>query len=459
MSRQKAVLISVMLTSFLTPFMGTAVSLAIPSIGMEFGGGAEALSWLVTVYLLSSAVLLLPMGRFADIFGRKKIYTVGIWLFTVFTILSGLSWSLSSMVFFRFCQGAACSLIFSTGIAMLTSVFPPEKRGYALGLTSAAVYTGLSLGPVLGGAMTHYLGWRSIFHLTAAVGALAGAVTAWNVRDEWADARGEVFDWSGSILYVAALAMFLYGLSALRDDAFGRYTFCSGVILLGAFWFVEAKRSSPILNVKVFSRNRAFVFANVASLLNYSATFATTFIMSIYFQIVLKIDPDVAGLILLSQPLMMVVISPFAGRLSDRVEPRLVSSCGMGISTVGFSACAFVTTATPVWLVAAVLAVIGVGFALFISPNTNSIMGAVDKSLYGVAASSLATMRLVGQAISMAVITLLLSIHAEAGASLQGSAYSIEASTRSGFMVFAGICAAGLLASVAAGKRKERSGS
>jgi MFS family permease len=153
---------------------------------------------------------------------------------------------------------------------------------------------------------------------------------------------------------------------------------------------------------------------------------------------------------------MMVMISPFAGRLSDRVEPRLVASCGMAISTVGLFACIFISTATPVWLVVANLALIGVGFALFISPNTNAIMGAVDRSLYGVAASSLATMRLVGQAASMAVITLLLSIHAQAGELLHGSASSIEVSARSAFTVFVGVCAAGFVASVAAGARTKR---
>jgi MFS family permease len=212
------------------------------------------------------------------------------------------------------------------------------------------------------------------------------------------------------------------------------------------------------LDVRVFRHNRVFVSANLAALFNYGATFATTFIMSIYFQVVLGIDAQVAGLILLSQPVMMMVVSPFAGRLADSIPPGIVASFGMAISTVGLLACAFISPATPVWLTAAILAVIGVGFAFFISPNTSAIMGAVDKPFYGVASSSLATMRLVGQAASMAVITLLLSLHGETGASLQGSAHSIEASTRLGFAVFAGICAAGLLASLVASGRKARGG-
>jgi len=451
LSLQSAVLAVVMVTSFLAPFMGSSINLAIPAIGTEFNGTAMLLSWVVAGYLLASAAFLLPFGRLADIVGRKKIYIAGIILFSLFALLSGVAWSIQSMIFFRICQGIASSMIFSTGIAIVTSVYPPDKRGQAMGLTAAATYVGLSLGPVLGGFMNHYFGWRSIFYFTAFIGLFAASLAAWRLKGEWAGAKGEKFDFVGSIFCILSLAAVLYGFSEISRSGWGKYILVLGVLLMAVFVNYESRQKYPIFHVDLFRQNKAFAFSNLAAMINYSATFAVAFVLSLYLQVVMGYDSQIAGLILLSQPLIMVVFSPLAGALSDRIEPAVVASWGMGLSTLGLFFFSFIAKDTSLWLIIANLLLIGLGFALFASPNNNAIMGAVEKNFYGIAAASLAAMRLIGQTVSIAIVTMLLAVHADGADRGINSTEMIQAGARTAFLVFTVICAIGIFASLARG--------
>lgn len=455
-SLETSVLVVVMITSFLAPFMGSAINLAIPAIGAEFGGSTLFLSWIVSGYLLASAAFLLPFGRLADIVGRKKVLLTGILLFTCFALLSGMAWSMESLLFFRLGQGMATSMIFSTGMAIITSVYPPHKRGRAIGLNASAVYVGLSLGPVIGGFMTHYIGWRSIFYFAALAGIFAALICVWRLKGEWADAKGEHFDFTGSVCYIVAVIAMLYGLSAASNSSWGKGSLGVGLAFTAIFLVYEAKQEYPIFHVNLFRRNTVFALSNLAAMINYSATFAVGFLVSLFLQTIAGYDAHVSGMILLSQPLIMAVFSPFTGALSDRIEPRIVASCGMATSTLGLFAFTFVTAQTPPWLIIANLIIIGLGFALFASPNNNAIMGAVEKHFYGVAASTLSTARLFGQAISMAVVSLVLSVYVgDAGLAPEHSDM-LMTSFRTAFIVFTLLCAGGVFASLARGKAKER---
>lgn len=456
LSLESAVLVVVMVTSFLAPFMGSSINLAIPAIGAEFNGTATMLSWVVAGYLLASAAFLLPFGRLADIVGRKKIYITGIVLFSLFALVSGFAWSIESMIFFRTCQGAASSMVFSTGIAILTSVYPPEKRGQAMGLTAAATYVGLSLGPVLGGFMNHYFGWRIIFYFTAVIGLTAALLAAWRLKGEWAGAKGEKFDFIGSLFCIGSLSAILYGFSEVSQNYWGKYMLGLGLCLLAGFIYYESKQKFPIFHVELFRDNKAFAFSNLAAMINYSATFAVAFVLSLYLQVVMEYDSQLAGLILLSQPLIMVLFSPLAGALSDRIEPAVVASWGMALSTLGLFFFSFISKDTSLWLLVANLILIGLGFALFASPNNNAIMGAVEKKFYGIAAASLAAMRLIGQTISIAIVTMLLSVHAGGTGKGINSSEMIQAGAHTAFLVFAGICALGICASLARGSVNKR---
>jgi len=449
-SQKKFALIIVIAASFLTPFVGSAINLAIPSIGQEFHSSAFALSWVVTSYILASAAFLLPFGRLADMVGRKKVFTIGFSFFALFSLFCGLARSIETLIIFRILQGIASSMTFGTAMAILTSVYPPQERGKALGITGATVYVGLSLGPVLGGAMNHYLGWESIFFLNVPVGLFIVLFTLWKLKGEWAYASGEKFDWTGAVLYTIGLIGFMFGLSAIAKYPEAKFIFLVGLAVLALFVRHEIKEKSPILNVRLFS-SIGFAFSNLSALINYSATFAVTFLLSLHLQVVMGIPSQLAGLVLLAQPVIMAALSPFAGALSDRVEPRIVSSWGMSITTLGLLILTFISESTPIWFIAVNLALLGFGFALFSSPNSNAVMSSVEKTFYGVASSTLASMRLIGQTISMAIVTMIIALFVGNVTLTPAYADLLVKSTRLTFIIFTLICVGGIFASLARG--------
>jgi MFS family permease len=214
-STRIAALIIATLANFLTPFMSSAINIAVPAIGAEFAADAIILSWIPTSFLLAAAMFAVPFGRIADIHGMKKIFNYGVVIFTVTSLLSALAPSVISLLIFRILQGIGGAMIFVTGLAIITSAFPPQERGKAIGINLASVYIGLSLGPVLGGVMTQYFGWRSLFYSMIPLGILIIVISTWKLKDEWAVCKGEKFDFKGSILYSIALVMLMYGFSIL----------------------------------------------------------------------------------------------------------------------------------------------------------------------------------------------------------------------------------------------------
>ncbi|MDD4238936.1 MAG: MFS transporter [Desulfotomaculaceae bacterium] len=450
-SLRKATLISASTAAFLTPFMGSAVNLAIPNIGLEFNASATLLSWTVSSYLLITAALLLPFGRLADMVGRKKVFVTGLAIFTLGSLLCAVAWSIQSLIMFRLLQGVGGAMIFGTSMAILTSVFPPQERGKVLGYNVAAVYTGLSLGPVLGGVLNHQLGWRSIYYVIVLLGAAAFVITSTKLKGEWLGAEGERFDTTGTALYIVGLVAVLYGISTIATSTWAKYILVLGLIVMVLFVRHEIREQHPILNMKLF-KNVGFAFSNLAALINYSATFAVGFLLSLHLQVVMGVNSQSAGLILLSQPIIMAVLSPFSGRLSDRVEPRVIASWGMSLTTLGLFILVFISRNTPIWLIILNLALLGTGFALFSSPNSNAIMGSVEKRFYGVASSTLGTMRLIGQAVSMAVATLFIDLYVGTAVLSPAYANQIVTSVKVSFVVFAVTCLFGIYASMARGK-------
>ncbi len=436
------------LASFLTPFMGSATNVALPAIGREMGLDAVALSWVATAYLLSAAVFLVPFGKVADIQGRKRVFVGGLLVYTATSLLCALAPSFPLLLAGRVAQGLGGGMIFGTGVALLTSIIPPGKRGLALGVNVAAVYLGLSLGPPLGGLMTQHLGWRSVFLSNVALGAIAAAMAAWGLVGEWRESPGDRLDVPGAILYGAGLCALMYGLGRLPSGA----AFAgAGIAALAAFVAWERHAAHPLLDLALFAENRVFAFSNLAALINYAATFAVGFLLSLYFQSVRGLSPQAAGGLLTAQPLVMAVVSPFAGRLSDRVDPRLVASSGMGLIAIGLGLLALVGPATPAAFVVVCLLVLGAGFGLFSSPNTNAVMASVEKPSYRVASATLATMRLVGQMLSMGVASLVLAAFAGREAVGPERAGGFVAGMRAAFAFYALLCVAGVFASLARG--------
>jgi EmrB/QacA subfamily drug resistance transporter len=450
-SEQTAALVTVMAVSFLAPFMGSAVTLSIPSIGTDLGAGAIVLAWVLTSYMMASAALLLPWGRLADITGRKRVYVVGIALFAAASLLCSLARSVEMLIVFRVVQGAAAAMFFSTGTAILTSVYAPDKRGRALGLMVAAVYLSLSLGPVVGGLMNHHLGWRSIFYVTSAAAAASAVLAQVSLEPRREDASGESYDFIGTVLYMPAIVALLYGLSTLGTNPASKVVLLCGAALLALFVWRERTFVHPLLAVNLLGKNPVFALSNLAALINYSATAGLAFLISLHMQVVLGFDSQVAGLVMVAQAIPMAVLSPLAGSLSDRFEPRVVASAGMAITSLGLLAMAWALGTLHAIPVAVMLVLAGVGFALFSSPNTNAVMSSVDKRDYGMASSALSTMRLTGQAFSMAIVALVLSIYVGNAKMAAVAPGRLVAASQVAFLVFGVLCACGVVASLARG--------
>jgi MFS family permease len=309
----------------------------------------------------------------------------------------------------RIIQGIGSSMIFGTAVAILTSVYPPGERGKALGIYITAVYLGLSLGPFLGGILTENFGWRSIFLINIPVGLLAIILVLWQLRGEWAECRGEKFDLKGSFLYGTAIVTVMAGFSLLPGET-GIVLLLIGLAVSIIFIRFEKRQLSPVLNVQLFSGSRVFAYSNLAALINYSATYAVSFLLSLYFQYIKGFSPEYAGLILVTAPVTQAIVSPFAGRFSDRADPGIIASAGMGLTAAGLFVLVFLNEATPVWYFITALLILGFGFGLFSSPNTNAIMSSVEKQFYGVASGIVGTMRLLGQMLSMGIATMIFAV-------------------------------------------------
>ena len=443
------------LASFLSSVMGSAVNVAIPTIGNEFSVDAVTLSWIPTAFLLGVATFLVPAGRLADIHGRKRVFLIGVCGWTVVSLLCALAPSPILLIAFRGLQGIAGALFFGNSTAIVTSVYPPTERGRALGISVAAVYAGLTVGPSVGGVMTQQLGWRSMFFLNAALGLVIIALILGKMQAEWAEARGEKLDLVGSMLFGMALVAIIYGFSALPAMT-GAWLILAGVVALAAFVGWEIRVPNPVLDINLFRRNTVFAFSNLAALINYSATFAITFLLSLYLQYVRGLDPQTAGLVLLAQPATMFLFSPLAGRLSDHVEPRLVASAGMAITTVGLVLLALLNDSSALEYVVLSLVVAGFGFALFSSPNTNAVMSSVERRSLGVASATLSSMRSVGQALSMGMATLIIAVWVGNVQITPRHHAAFSTAFSLAFTIFAALCLVGVFSSLARGRLRER---
>ncbi len=433
---------------FLTPFMMSAVGVALPAIGHDFQAGAVELGLVEMLYILAFGMVMLPAGRLADIHGRKKIFISGTLVFTLTTLVLGLCPTMGLFIFFRFIQGAGAAMITATSVAILSSVYPAQKRGQAMGIIVGAVYIGLSAGPTLAGVMVTHLGWEWVFFSALPLEIAALLLTLTHLKGEWTSAPGMPFDWWGSLIYMGALSALIYGAAHLGQGPVYPALLALGAGGLILFFKFESRSASPILETALLKENKAFTLTNLATLINYAASFGITFFFSLYLQQVRGIPPQAAGLILVTQPLIQAVLSPLSGKLGDIYPPARIASLGMGICTLSLGLAAFIGPSTPMALIYGILALMGLGFALFASPNMTTIMGSVGPRHYGIAASFVATMRNMGMLTAMTLITLILNIFMGDAPVTPETANAYIQSMGTGFMVFTAIGIAGVFCSL-----------
>lgn len=412
--------------------------MAIPTIGREFSAEARVTAWIGTIFFLAVAMVQVPFGRLADIFGRKRLLIIGLLITIVASFLGIYAGSVAVLLVSLALMGVGSGIMFNNSISILTSVFPAERRGRVLGISTAGTYIALSLGPYIGGVLTESFGWHSIFIFSGVMAVMLMAMVFYALKGEWREAQGEKFDFIGSVAYAVSLGMFIYGFSALPG--------VTGIVLtvLGVIGFVfftrwESRAESPIFNIELFRSNRVFLFSNLAIFVSYIATFAIGFLLSLYLQYIKALSPQTAGLILITASALMAIFTPVSGRLSDRIEPRLVATAGMSLSCLAVFLLIFLTDDTPVWYIMMALALNGLGIGFFATPNTNAIMGSLDRKYLGVGAGTLGTMRTSGMMVSMGIMMILFSLYI-GQAEITPEYYSqFLSSAKTGFIIFAGL--------------------
>lgn len=406
---RRATIFMIMLNSISTAMMLSAVNVALPDIARDLDIDAVVLSWIPMTYLMASAAFVLAFGRLADMFGRKRLYLIGTAGVIVTSVVAACSSTGYELIGGRVLQGICAAMLYATNVAIVSSVFPPAQRGQAIGYTVSTIYLGLALGPVLGGWLIEFSNWRATFliHIPLAVIVLFIGMTRLPV--EWkAEERG-AFDPLGAVLYGVAIIVFMIGVSTLPNfSSIGMIA--AGIAGIWLFFRHEHRHPHPIFDVELFYSNRVFTMSCLASLVMYTATFANVVLVSLYLQYLKGIAPGTTGLVLMAQPLMMAVVSPAAGKLSDRLEPRIIASLGMLVTAVGLASFALLDEMSSISTVVGCLLTTGLGFSLFTSPNANAIMGAVGRGDYGRATAAMAVMRVVGQMASMGSVAMVFAL-------------------------------------------------
>jgi EmrB/QacA subfamily drug resistance transporter len=449
-TKKEAALAVAMIMGFVSTFLMSSLNIALPTIGHEMHAEAVSLSWMATASTLLQAICMVPFGRVGDLFGRKRIYFIGAAILVVVCFMAPLSDNALLLIISMGGVGFAMGVNYGTVMAIVPAVYPLNERGKALGIVSASIYIGLSLGPLVGGFLTQSLGWRSIFIASGILGLAALLIAVFTLKDEWREAEGEKFDFKGVIIYAVALVSIMFGFSQLPIFQYF-FVVLFGVIALGIFIWWENRQKHPVLDVSLFRNSIAFTFSNLAAFANYLSITGVVFMISLYLQYIKGFSPAMAGFILISNTVVMAILSPIAGRLSDRIESRIVSSLGMCFSAAGLIMLCFVDGSTSIVFIVALLVIIGLGSAFFISPNTNAVMSSVDKRYLGIASATLGTMRTLGQVLSMGIVMILFGlligrseIHPENYPAFLQS-FSIA------FIIFSVLCVLGIFASLARG--------
>ena len=404
MESKNLLLLICTILSFFTVFAVNAVTIVIPSIATEFGMSNIIQNWVTIIFLLVVAVLSVPAGQISGKYGLKKVTIVSIVLFIIISIVNVLVTSQEQFLVCRLILGISLAFINVTSMAMIVNAFPPEERGKALGINITGVYVGLSLSPVIGGILNYNLGWRSVVLFGVPFLFVILALLLTRIDEEWSSFENIPLDIKGFLTYGIGIVLFMYGFTVLNTQM-GIILTVLGLIILVIFALIELRQDNPVFDIRFF-KNHKFLSANFASLCAYLATYAVTTILNYHLQYIKGFDSQTAGIILLVAPLCQVALAPIAGRLSDKFVPQILAAIGMALGTISLFLFSSLDGATSMEFLIVSMIIYGIGFGLFSPPNTNVIMGSVPPKDTSVASAAVATMRTVGQAMSMGILTL-----------------------------------------------------
>jgi EmrB/QacA subfamily drug resistance transporter len=392
--------------SLMVAIDSTIVILALPNMLSDLHSDLVRMTWVIIGYLVVNTVLQLSFGRMADMFGRVKMYNLGFIVFTIGSLLCGLAQSDTMLIASRLVQGVGGAMLAANAMAIITEVFPAEQRGQAMGINAITWGAGSVLGPVLGGLILAFASWRWIFLVNLPIG-LFGTLAAYLLLHDIApNPRGERFDLPGAALFCAGLVCLLLGMTGGIGSGWLSPSILAllgvGVVAFVLFVVRERRAAHPMLDLHLFD-NRQYGLSVAAAILQSLATFAVNFILIFYLQGVRGYTPLTAALLILPLPVMTSLIGPLGGRWADRVGGAVPATIGLAIQIVALVFLVLLTPATPYIVLAFALALMGLGGALFWSPNTSTAMGAAPRNRLGVASATLNTLRNVGMVFSFAM--------------------------------------------------------
>jgi len=404
-SKWTSIIVTVGIGSFMSTLDSSVVNIALPQISIYFNASISTIEWVVMAYLLVISSLLLTYGKLGDMYGHKKIYLNGFLIFTIGSVLCGLSPTIEILILARIFQAIGAGMLMAMGPAIITEVTPAKDRGKALGMNGVAVYIALTSGPILGGILTTQLGWQSIFYVNIPVG-IIGYLMGMRFLPNKENSIAQKFDIQGAALIFFALIALLFPLSYAEKLGWGSpiiiVSFISSVLLFSAFVYTEIRAESPMMDLTLF-KNRLFTMSNVSLLISFIAGFSITFLMPFYFQQLRGMPPTMVGLMMIPQPIMAILIIPISGILSDRIDSRYISSLGIFIVAIGMFLLSSLDINSTTLQSTIFLMIVGLGNGAFQTPNNSAIMGSVPENRRGIASGMLATMRNIGMVLGIAI--------------------------------------------------------
>ncbi len=410
---ERKILLTTCIGAFIGPFTGSIMSFAVPRIGLTFHASLYSIIWVPMGFLVALTSFVILFGRLSDIYGRVKLFQIGLFIYLIGSVIASFSVSLPMLIAGSAIIGFGGAFLAANSTAIVSHVYPPERRGGALGIYAMSVYIGLTSAPILGGILVQFYDWESVFwvNIPFVLVTLAMSYVYMHELEVKEEKKGSL-DVLGSIVFTTALLSIVLYLTLSQISGFEKYFYLAlaGIVLVLVFIFLEGRTEDPMLDLKMFSGNRTFTAANITALLNYLSTFSIVFIFSLFLESVMGYSPFRAGMLITAEPVFMVIFSPISGRLSDRYGTRGLSSLGMFLIGVAFLSLYFLNLQASVLNVIIPLSVIGIGFGFFSATNTNAVMTSVNREKFGVAAGTLGTMRFTGQLASLALSTTILAV-------------------------------------------------
>jgi len=403
----KFVILIAVLCSFSVAFTSNALSVALPSIAVDFGISNITQNWVVNIYLLVIAACSVPAGKLCGKYGLNRTMQFGLLIYIVGAVLSLLSVDIVMLFVSRILHGIGSSILFVNVMAIITAEIPRSVRGRAIGFNITGVYLGLTLAPTISGVIVENFSWRSIFIVTLPL-IIVSIVLLYHMDREWFVDRDKSIDVAGSVLFMISVMILMYAFTIL-NTGIGVILCVVSFAMLLVFAYYELNVDNPVYDVSLF-RNSRYSSSNIASFISYFATFVVTYILNYHFQYIKGLSPQSTGMILIVTPLLMAVISPFSGRLSDKIDPQILAATGMTLVSIALGMLSFIDANTPTNYIIVAMLLQGLGFGIFSSPNTNIIMSSVPAKDIPIASASISTVRTVGQSFSLGLLTLIFAL-------------------------------------------------